>query len=123
VTAAVAETTSTAEWVLTEGIVYRGGSATISNLTPRLGIDTTGLSTFKALEQAVGPGGKAQVIDIVRLKTLVAYLDDVPPGHVSIRPKDLSEIAQWAASRSSTIAHPYTKEIMDAIIDVARRAK
>jgi hypothetical protein len=120
---ATAETAGAAEQILTEGVVYRGGSRTISNLTPRPGIDTTGLSAFRSLEQAVPPGGKAQVIDVARLKNLVAYADDVPPGHVSIRPHDVSELAQWAATRNSSVPHPYTQELMDALIAEVRRPK
>jgi hypothetical protein len=50
------------------GVVYRGGSATARNLTPRPGIDTTGLSTFDSLEAAAAPGEKAQVSDVSLLK-------------------------------------------------------
>jgi hypothetical protein len=56
-------------------LVYRGGSRTPTNLTPRPGVDTTGLSTFETLEQAVGPGQKAQVIDTMRLRSLCAVCD------------------------------------------------
>lgn len=51
--------------------VYRGGSNSADNLTPRLS-DTSGLSTFDNLEAATPPGGKAQVIDTTRLRCRVS---------------------------------------------------
>ncbi len=52
-------------------LVYRSGSGREDNLTPRMIKDTVGkpgqspgLSTYTALELAVPPGGKAQVIDL-----------------------------------------------------------
>jgi len=68
-------------------IVYRGGSRTADNLTPRPGVDIQGLSTFETLELAVQPDGKAQSIGLFRLQApLVGVPDAPPPGHVSIRP-------------------------------------
>lgn len=90
------------EQVLKEGLAYRGGSATPGNLTPRPGIDPDGLSTFNNLKSAAAPGNKAQVIDISRLPTpLQAIFDNSPPGHISIRPSDLSLIPEWAATRGT----------------------
>lgn len=69
-------------------IVYRGGSRTPDNLTPRPGRDMVeekrGLSTFDTLEEATPPGGKAQAIDTSVLKCLGAHC--TPDGHVSLRP-------------------------------------
>jgi hypothetical protein len=105
------------------GVVYRGGSATPTNLTPRPG-DTTGLSTFDNLEAAVQPGGKAQMIDVSRLKSpLQAVSDPPPPGHVSIAPSDPVLISEWAAARGTETVHPFTQNVMNAIIDVVRRPK
>jgi len=110
--------------VLKEGLAYRGGSATPSNLTPRPGIDLDGLSTFNNLKSAAAPGNKAQVIDISKLSTpLQAIFDDSPPGHISIRPSDLSLIPEWAATRGTDFIHPFTKGVMDAIIGVERVPK
>jgi len=108
--------------VRTQGTVYRGGSDTISNLTPRPS-DTTGLSTFRTLEQATPSGGKAQVIDIAKLRKLEAHLDDDPPGHVSLRPQNSNDLPAWAGSRDAATPHPYTQDIMDAIVDTVRRPK
>jgi hypothetical protein len=105
-------------------LVYRGGSAKPDNLTPRPGIDTTGLSTFDNLEAATPPGGKAQVIDTRKLKPpLRATPDAPPPGHVSIGPLDPALINEWAATRGTGQVHPLTEAIMDAIVDVLRRPR
>jgi hypothetical protein len=109
--------------VMRSGVVYRGGSNTPKNLTPRPGIDSSGLSTFDSLEGAVEPGGKAQVIDVSRLKTLVARPDAPPPGHVSLAPKDLGLVEEWAATRGMQTVHPYTQEIIEAIVGEVRRPK
>jgi hypothetical protein len=113
---------------MTAKVVYRGGSRTPNNLTPRPGIDKQGLSTFEALEQAVQPGGKAQVIALSRLHPpLVAVPDAPPPGHVSIRPgvaltpEVMRTTAEWASSRGTSVTHQYTQMIMDAIIGEVRR--
>jgi hypothetical protein len=103
--------------------VYRGGSASDANLTPRPGIDHTGLSTYDNIEAATPPGGKAQVIDTTRMRNLAAHPDSPPPGHVSIRPHDPSEVSDWAASRGADETHPYTQELRDAIVGVERRPK
>ena len=111
-------------------IVYRGGSRTPDNLTPRPGIDTQGLSTFVTLELAVQPGGKAQAIDLSRLPAPLAGVPDLPPpGHVSIRPglertlEVLQATAEWASSRGTGVLHPYTQALMEAIIGEVRRSK
>lgn len=114
-----------------EGFVFRGGSSTIDNLTPRPGIDVEGLSTFNTLEAAVKPGQKAQVIYTPGLKNpLVAVPDPhIAPGHVSIRPgtgltsEVSSSIEQWAATRGTGTAHPYTKVIQEAIVGEVKRPK
>jgi hypothetical protein len=106
--------------------VYRGGSATPDNLTPRPGPDgdTTGLSTFDTLEAATPPGGKAQVIDTSKLQPPHVATPDAPPeGHVSIGPEDPDSIAEWAATRGTGQTHPHTQAIMDAIVDVVWRPK
>jgi hypothetical protein len=106
------------------GVVYRGGSDTPTNLTPRPGIDTTGLSTFDNLETAVKPGGKAQVIDVSRLKPpLQAISDPSPPGHVSIAPSNPVLLEEWAATRGTETIHPLTQIVKDAIIGVVWRPR
>jgi hypothetical protein len=63
------------------------------------------------------------VIDTALLKRLRAIADREPPGHVSIRPEDLALLEEWAASRGGETVHPLTQEILDAIIEVAKRPK
>lgn len=103
--------------------VYRGGSASADNLTPRPGVDNTGLSTFDTVEAATPPGGKAQVIDTGRLSSLSAVPDAPPPGHVSITPGDPALVEQWAATRGTGQVHPYTQELQNAIVGTVRRPK
>ena len=102
------------EIILTSGIVYRMGSSTDSNFTPRPTKDiTTGLST--SLEKP--SSGKYQEIDISKLKELEAVNDH--GAHVSIRPKndpDKSKLKEWADTRGTEIQHKYTKELKDALI-------
>ena len=107
----------------TPQLVYRGGSAQAANLTPRPGIDESGLSTFDTPEAAAPSGGKVQVIDTGRLKLVKANPDSPPPGHVSLAPADGSQIEEWAATRGTEEIHPFTQDIMDAIVDVIRVPK
>lgn len=102
--------------------VYRGGSATDKNLTPRAS-DIEGLSTFNNIESATPPGGKAQVIDTSKLNALEAVPDAPPPGHVSIRPKDPSQMSGWIDARTGGVTHPLTQEIRNAIIEEEKRQK
>jgi hypothetical protein len=101
-------------------LVYRGGSRTPDNLTPRPGIDDTGLSTYDTPGAAAPSGGKVQVIDTSRLKCTIACPDAPPPGHVSIRPPDAADIPGWAGTRGTGQISPFTQDIMDAIIDEIR---
>jgi hypothetical protein len=110
--------------VMKNGLVYRGGSKTPQNLTPRPGIDRTGLSTFNDLGKAVKPGGKAQVIDVSHLDpSLQAVRDLFPPGHVSIRPVDPTLMVEWASTRGTGTIHPFTQMVIDAIVDTVTRPK
>lgn len=105
-------------------LVYRSGSASWDNLTPRSG-DLDGLSTFDSLERAVKPGGKAQVIDTSKLRLLTAVLSEPPEGHVSLTlvPHDPVCLTQWAAARGTGTIHPLTQDVYDAIVDTAKRPK
>jgi RHS repeat-associated protein len=104
-------------------LVYRAGSAEPRNLTPRPGLDPTGLSTFDSPMAAAPNGGKVQVIDTSKLKCVVACPDGPPAGHVSLRPPDSSEIPAWAATRESGELSLYTQDIMDAIVGIVRVPK
>ncbi|HKG48076.1 MAG TPA: RHS repeat-associated core domain-containing protein [Pyrinomonadaceae bacterium] len=104
-----------------EGFLYRGGSRTPQNMTPRPGIDTDGLSTFNSPDK-FNPGDKVQVIDTSKLKNLFGRPDPAPPGHVTITPRDPSQMGPWADSRGGPI-HPLTQEILDALVDEIRIGK
>lgn len=100
--------------------MYRGGSRTAQNMTPRPGIDRTGLSTFDNPAAAAPNGGKVQVIDTSRLRCTVACPDAPPPGHVSIQPRGGGSIEDWAATRGGPEISPYTQDILGAIVDEIR---
>jgi RHS repeat-associated protein len=91
--------------IITEGTVFRGGSSSDANLTPRPGNDTVGekrgLSTFDTPEKAAKSGEKVQEIDVAKLgPDLEAF--KTPDGHVSIRPKDDSKLGDWASKRGQS---------------------
>jgi RHS repeat-associated protein len=117
------ETTQTqGEKPLTEGNVFRGGSSTSNNLTPRVPQDTTGLSTFDTLEGATEPGGKAQCFDVSCLEQggLGAFEDPEPPGHVSIRPLEPGGLEDWLSSRANgtEATSPFTQFLQDVAQEV-----
>ncbi len=98
-----------------DNLVYRGGSGTPTNLTPRAK-DTTGLSGN------VNPmPGKNQVIDTSKLDKLCAVCDNAKTGHVSINPKDMSQMQGWIDSRGSGTTHPLTQELMGAVVDQVKK--
>lgn len=100
--------------------LYRGGSRTPTNMTPRPGIDNTGLSTFDNAAAAAPHGGKVQVIDTSKLKCTLACPDVSPPRHVSIQPYSIDDISGWAGTRGTSVVHPYTQDVLDAIVDEIR---
>ena len=101
------------------GIVYRGGSATHANLTPRPDRDPDGLSVTSILTDAGESGAKAQAIDTGRLGESLQLLETPPPeGHCSISPTTES-VDAWAATRAQG-SHPLTDLVRDAIIEVVR---
>lgn len=102
--------------ILTSGIVYRGDSRTLNNLTPAFPKDaTTRLSTF--VEKPTS--GKYQAIDIAKLQN--TGLEAVKDGrnHVSIRPAndpDRSKLAEWAKIKGTKVEHDYSKAVKNACI-------
>lgn len=116
-------------------LVYRSGSATDDNLTPRAGKDTLGkpgqapgLSTFSLLELAVAPGGKAQAIDLDLLQWPLQGIEDDPTnggheGHVSIAPVnsdgriDQGLLEEWANTRGTDRAHALTELVRNALVE------
>ncbi|MBI0432131.1 RHS repeat-associated core domain-containing protein, partial [Pectobacterium parmentieri] len=97
--------------ILTDGVVYRMGSGTDSNLTPRPGKDTTtGLST--TIEKP--SNGKYQTLDVKTLND--GGLDVVKDGknHASVRPSndpDMSRLREWADTRGTEKSSSYTKTV------------
>ncbi|WP_153101231.1 RHS repeat domain-containing protein [Paraburkholderia hayleyella] len=86
------------------GVIYRGGGKTPVNLTPRTQ-DVTGLSAN------VNPmPGKNVAIDTSKLKKLCAICDNKKTGHISIKPKDASQMTGWIKSRAEGADHPLTKK-------------
>jgi hypothetical protein len=84
-------------------------------LTPRPGLDPTGLSTFDN-PGAFESGTKLQVINTSRLKLIQAFADAPPAGHVSLAPGDSSLIDGWAATRGTPEVSPFTQDIIDALL-------
>lgn len=121
--------------------VYRSGSASDGNLTPRFDRDTTGrpgqtpgLSVFESLERAASPGAKVQVIDLDLLQPpLRGFPDDVnlggSEGHVAIAPAteggevDLVRLVEWAESRNIGPVHEFTELVKRAVVRAETRPK
>jgi hypothetical protein len=123
-------------------LVYRSGSASEDNLTPRPGRDTAGkpgkapgLSTFTNLELADQAGDKAQVIDLDLLEDPLRGYEDQPglegaeEGQVSIAPAspdgsiDHELLAEWAGTRGSGQVHRLTELVKDALVETVRRPR
>jgi len=102
------------------GLVYRAGSASDVNLTPRP-VDVGGLSTFDSPDY-LPPGTKYQIIDTSQFESLDAIPDTSPLGHVSITPQDSSLMEEWISSRGN-YTHGLTQQIMDAIVGTGRTPK
>ncbi|MDQ0418935.1 hypothetical protein J2Z48_003140 [Croceifilum oryzae] len=81
------------------------------NLTPRAK-DTTGLSASKKPMP-----GKNQIIDTSKFENLCAVCDNPKTGHVSIFPKDKSQMQGWIDSRGSGNTHPLTEELRRSIVE------
>ncbi|MDT0487244.1 hypothetical protein [Streptomyces doebereineriae] len=100
--------------------VYRGASGTYQSMTPRPD-DAEGLSSWDKPNRI---RGKVQIIDTQKLGD---DLEAVPDGggHVSVRPKDMSEMEGWIASRATAndSPHPFTEVLKDAIIDASEIAE
>ncbi len=104
-------------------LVYRGGSASADNLTPRPIKDKDGLSAFTTPEAAAPNGGRVQVIDTTLFRTLRAVLDNKPPGHVTIVPLKRSLLPEWMRSRGGAVPHPLTQELQGAIVGTEKVKK
>ena len=99
-------------------LIYRQGNGGTKNMTPRP-VDANGLSATDSLKNALP--GKNQVIDTSKFKSLCATCDNPKTGHVSIVPKDMSQMQGWVRSRESVEIHPLTQELRDAIIGTVKK--
>ena len=115
-------------------ILYRLGSLTSDNFTPRAGKDTiggpgqaAGLSMFEEL--VLASGRKAQAIDSERLRLPLKAIPDNPAeggteGHVAIAPIDAQGrvdqalLDEWASTRGTGQVHRLTQIVLDAIVEV-----
>jgi hypothetical protein len=111
-------------------IVFRGGGDSDANLTPRPVRDDSGLSTYDDPLVAMGENSKkAQIIRTGQLgPDLVAVPDAPPPGHVSIRPRDMTAMPDWQATRPDLTAgtglpHPYVDQVRQALAGEVKRAR
>src|SRR5690348_8287992 len=121
-----------------KGFIFRRGTRTAKNLTPRPGKDTAapagqvpGLSAYEALELAMGE--KAQKIDLSLLKPPLAAVPDDPSqggeaGHITITVLDPAgnvdqqRLEEWAAARDGEQVHPLTQLLAEALVEeVVRR--
>jgi hypothetical protein len=65
--------------------------------------------------------GKYVEIDATKLQALRVIFDSNPEGHVTVRPETLAELRAWAAARGTGQIHPFTQELLDAIIGIGRK--
>lgn len=65
--------------------------------------------------------GKNQVIDTSKLDKLCAVCDSAKTGHVSIKPKDMSQMQSWIDNRGIGTTHPLTQELMGAVVDQVKK--
>ena len=104
--------------------VYRGGSFTDMNFTPRPGVDDgegpkSGLSTFTTAQAATqGKGGKVQALSVKKLKIL-GFVLTTEGEHVGIRPKSQAALKIWAKSRED-IANGKQPHLLTKILKKAR---
>lgn len=114
----------------TQGVVFRLGSRSLNNLTPKPkdlagqpGLREPGLSTLEHLAAKE----KGIKIDLALLRLpLQAFADDPSavgrPGHVSIAPiddsgkVDLRQLREWVDSRQRNFDHPFTQIVLDAVL-------
>jgi hypothetical protein len=101
------------------GTVYRSASGTPASMTPRPQ-DAKGLSASINLD-SFPSGSKIQAIDTSKLTNLCAVCDNPKTGHVSISPKDTTQMQGWIDSRTSPNTHSLTQELMNAVTGVIKK--
>ncbi|MNW51855.1 hypothetical protein D3C74_293510 [compost metagenome] len=109
ITAIIGATTTTAETTTTVDLkyqfIFRNGSGNKTNLTPRPGIDTNGLSYF--LKPKGSPMTVTSIEAINSTGVLYARVDNPATGHVAVMPIDPFELEIWMATRNDPTAEPY----------------
>jgi hypothetical protein len=100
--------------------LYRAGSRTKRNLTPRVK-DPTGPSAYSVYEKAAEMDKRVQTIDASRLKDLRAVQEGDDPHHYVIQPTDLARMPEWIESRDDDSTeqedwHPLTQELLESIV-------
>lgn len=103
--AATTTTKTTTKVDLNYNFIYRNGSGNKTNLTPRPGIDTNGLSYFTKPKSA--PMTITAIEAINATGVLHAKIDNPATGHVSVMPVDPFELEIWMATRDDPTAEPY----------------
>lgn len=116
--------------------LYRAGSATAKNLSPRSGIDTAdlpgrppGLSFFSTPQAALGAkgAGKVQVLETSDLPADLRLSADDPTeggtaGHFTLAPVDGSglvdkaRLEEWASRRDGVDVDPLVEAVRSAIV-------
>ncbi len=105
--------------------VYRGGSFTDKNFTPRPGKDDgvgpkSGLSTFTdPIKATMGSGGKSQVLSVKALRSMGFQLTKTGDGHVGIRPPSQKLLQEWAKTRDD-VNSTNPAAILTAMVKAAR---
>jgi hypothetical protein len=116
---AVSAEVSVAKAAVTDaGMIYRSATGTAKSMTPRLR-DVNGLSAANSLKNALS--GKNQIIDPSKFNNLKAMCDNPNTGHVSITPKDMSQMQDWINSRAGVDVHPLTQELLDSVIGTVNK--
>lgn len=104
--------------------IFRKGSDSPMNLTPRPGkddVENGGLSFFDNVEDMMKntpllKGDKYIQVDPKKLYGLDVIFDNVPPGHVTVRPQTLSALKDWASTRGTQVIHGFTEIVKNAMV-------
>ena len=99
-------------------IIYKGGRPSPSNLTPRpKDVASGGLSFWDSPERPYfAEQDEYFGIDVAKLRELTVSFDDEPLGHVSVAPRSVTELIEWAATKGTNIIHRFTLELRDAVV-------
>lgn len=112
-------------------LVYRSGTQTDNNLTPKAKDAATGFS----VNESANASGKCQCIDTDRLPPSLRYRADDPgdpayvPGHGVIVPVDpagavdWAALSAWVASHDGGTAHELTVAIRGAVVREMRNGQ